>query len=550
MSSVAIPSARVSSWPTFSSRPFTLTRTQARVAALVLTTVVALGFRVAGLSTYGLSEDEVNKVRAIEQYQSGHFSANAEHPMLMKLAIWGTVELQRAWNLAVPPHRKIAFETAVRLPNAVAGAATTAVLFGVAELLFGTGVAVVASTLWALDVNAIAINRIGKEDSFLLLFFLLAIWCYERAKVQGATDPEGAQRWYTASGASFGLMLASKYFPHFLGLYALYNTITDREPGANRPDRWRHYGAMLVTFLAANVAVLMPETWRYCVSYVQGGMLPHHGYLYAGHLYINNIPISPLGLPVTYYLRFVATKLPLAVLTFAAVGLVEMARHRNERGFVLLRVLVVFLLVPYSLMAAKFLRYTLPLVATIDLMAAVGFITLLRRSAWHQPSDRRSAESSRSAGPVTAAALTLTLATAVVAPVAAAPFYSLYQNPLGDRLAAPGATFSEETYDFGVREAVKAVLEAARPSAVIVSDAPGVVRQCLIDGGRWDIRARSLSGEGIPYGPEETWVIVQDEHTTFENRDVVEQLRQRVRPWREFRARNVLAAQLFRLEGR
>jgi hypothetical protein len=511
---------------------------------------VALGFRVAALSTYGLSDDEVNKVRAVEQYRSGHFSANAEHPMLMKLAIWTTVELQRAWNLAVPPNRTISFETAIRLPNAAAGAATTAVLFGMAELLFGTGVAVVASTLWALDVNAIAINRIGKEDSFLLLFFLLAIWCYERAKVQGVTDPEGAQRWYTASGASFGLMLASKYFPHFIGLYALYNTITDREPGANRPVRWRHYGAMLVAFLAADVAVLMPETWRYCVSYLQGGMLSHHGYLYAGQLYVNNIPISPLGLPVTFYLRFVATKVPFVVLAFAAAGLVEMVRHRNERGFVLLRVLIVFLLVPYSLMAAKFLRYTLPLVATLDLMAAVGFITILRRSERLQPSDRRSPQGSRYLRLVTPVALMLTLATVVAAPLAAAPFYSLYQNPLGDRLAAPGATFSEETYDFGVREAVQAVLEVAQPSAVIVSDAAGVVRQYLTDGGRSDVHVRSFSGQGIPYGPEETWVIVQNEHITFENRDVVEQLRQRVRPWREFYAGNVLAAQLFRLEGR
>jgi hypothetical protein len=75
----------------------------------------------------------------------------------------------------------------------------------VAELRL-TPVAVVASLLWALDVNAIAINRIGKEDTFLPLFFLLAMWCYERARRQGTTDPTGAQRWDACSGASFGLM--------------------------------------------------------------------------------------------------------------------------------------------------------------------------------------------------------------------------------------------------------------------------------------------------------------------------------------------------------
>jgi len=83
-------------------------------------------------------------------------------------------------------------------------------------------------------VNAIATSRIGKEDTFLLFFFLLAVWCYERAKRQGVTDPSGAQRWYAGSGVAFGLMLASKYMPGYLPIYALFNTMTDRDPGA--PD--------------------------------------------------------------------------------------------------------------------------------------------------------------------------------------------------------------------------------------------------------------------------------------------------------------------------
>src|SRR5262249_49984888 len=151
--------------------------------------------------------------------------------------------------------------------------------------------------------NAIAINRIGKEDTFLLLFFLLAVFCYERAKQQGVADPMRAQRWYTASGASFGLMLASKYMPHYLGIYALFSLLTDREPGANKPDRLRHYGAMAVAFVTANFASLLPSTWHYAASYVRGSMLAHHGYLYAGALYVTNVPISPLGVPVTFYLR-------------------------------------------------------------------------------------------------------------------------------------------------------------------------------------------------------------------------------------------------------
>src|SRR5205807_4857231 len=129
---------------------------------------------------------------------------------------------------------------------------------------------------------------------------------------------------------------------------------------------------MAATFVMANAAVLLPATWRYCVSYVRGDMLAHHGYLYAGRLYVTDVLISPLGVPVTYYLSLLATKIPLVVLAALVPGAIEIVRRRHERGFVLLRVLVVFLLVPYSLMAAKFMRYALPMFAAIDLAAAVG----------------------------------------------------------------------------------------------------------------------------------------------------------------------------------
>jgi hypothetical protein len=538
------PAPNATPWPTANAGGLLVPLARARVFALSFAVIVALAFRTAALSTYGFSEDEINKVQAIQQYRAGHFVANAEHPMLMKLAMWGSVAAADAWNSIAPVDEHLSLETAIRLPNALAGAAITLVLFGVAQLLFGDAVAVAASLFWAFDVNAIAINRLGKEDTFLLLFFLLAVWFYERAKRLGVVDPIGAQRWYTASGASFGLMLASKYMPHYLGIYALFNTLTDRAPGANRPNPWRYYGAMAAAFVAANVTVLSPDTWRYCVSYVQGGMLAHHGYMYGGQLYVTNIPISPLGVPVGYYLHLFATKVPLVVLAAAVPGLIQIVRRRHDRGFVLLRMLIVFLLVPYSLMAAKFIRYTLPMLATLDLLAGVGIVAgigWLLRKGWLSPVTRVSVA-------------TLTLAVVVVglvtAPPSTAPYYSLFQNSIGARRAAPTVTFTEETYDFGVREAIAAIATAAEPSAVIVTDAPIVAAHYLEGSGRSDLRVRTLSGDGIPYGPHEAWVIAQNEHVTFENQLVVEHLRQHERPWREFHAGDVLAAQVFRIGGR
>jgi hypothetical protein len=203
----------------------------------------------------------------------------------------------------------------------------------------------------------------------------------------------------------------------------------------------------------------------------------------------------------------------------------------------------VFLLLPYSLMAAKFIRYTLPLLATLDLIAAVGLVAgigWLLRKGWLARPTRVT---------VAALAIVVSIVGLVTAPASAAPFYSLFQNSIGARRAA-GTTFPEETYDFGVREAVAAIAGVAAPSAVIVSDAPAVAAHYLEDSGRPDLQIRSISSDGIAYGFHETWVIVQDEHQTFENQLLVEQLRRRETPWREFHAADALAAQVFRVGGR
>jgi len=535
---------RPATWTDASSLTLPFARTRTKIVVLVIATTLAFTFRVSGLSTYGFSEDELNKVTAIEQYRAGHFSANAEHPMLMKLAMWGSVDLAAAWNRVAPEPRAMSLETALRLPNAIAGAATTIGLFGVADLLFGDAVAAVVSALWAFDVNAIAINRIGKEDTLLLFFFVLAVFCYERAKRAGVTDVVAAQRWYTASGAAFGLMLASKYMPHYLGIYALFNVLTDREPGANKPDRLRHYGAMAAAFAIANVAIALPETWRYIAGYVRGDMLAHHGYSYAGALYVTDVPVSPLGVPVTFYVRLLATKVPLVVLAAVVPGAIEMVRRRDERGFVLLRVLAVLLLVPYSLMAAKFLRYSLPMFATLDLIAAVGLVSgigWLLRKQWLAVATR-----------VTVA----TVAGAVffgglaAAQQTAAPFYSLFQNAIGADADPRAAAFPEQTYDYGVREAIEAIAPIAEPSAVVVTDAPAVAAHYLSRSGRPDVAVHSLSAHGITRDAHEAWVIVQDEHATFENQPTVDQLRARVRPSIEFRIDEALAAQVFRIARR
>jgi 4-amino-4-deoxy-L-arabinose transferase-like glycosyltransferase len=532
------PAEATASWPHVAADCLGLTRLQVRRLLLTAVVTCALAVRGTALATYGFSEDEAAKVQAVEAYRRGDFTANAEHPMLMKLAMWGSLEVAQRWNryAALPP---IAPEAALRLPNVIAGTATAALVFGVVELLFSLPAAVAAALIVALDPNVIAINRIGKEDTFLMLFFFAAVWCYEHAKSIGERDLRRAQSCYVLSGAAFGLMLASKYMPHFFGLYALFNVVAQPAPGRNKPPKLRYYGAMAAAFLGANFIILAPSTWAYAVDYLRGRGLMHHGSFYQQRLYVTNKVASLDGLPITYYVRMIATKVPLPVLAAAIAGLVPLARRHRERGFIWLRVLLLPLLVSYSLMAAKFQRYALPILLLVDILAAVGVTFAVRwlwRQRWPQPSRLA----------VCVAVYGALFAALLAGNRRIAPFYSTHQNAIGAMLAAPVSAYPEEAYDYGVREAVNAIAEVARPDAVLLSDATRDVAYYVAGSQRPGLRVASLAQEGLsPVG--ERWVLVQDDHVYFENAAIIGQLRRAHVPWRQFRIGRSVVLQVFRL---
>jgi hypothetical protein len=521
--------------------PSNIPTTGIRRALLAAAIAIALLFRAYGLGTYGISEDEAAKLRAIEAYGRGEFSANAEHPMLMKLAILASLEAAERWNaLAVAP--PVTPEAALRLPNVLAGSATVAAIYGVGRLFFGSAIALAAAFLVALDPNVTALNRIGKEDTLAMFFLLLAIWCYERAKVIGASHPDSAQTWYRLAAAAFGLMLGSKYVPWFFGFYAIFNYAAVRHAGANAPRPGPYYASLAAAFLAVNFAVLLPETWAYCLAYLRGDHLTHHGYAYAGAVYANSAPVDPAGVPITYYLHLIAAKVPLPVLGCAAAGIVPLVTRRRERGYIWLRVFLVLPLLCYSLFASKFQRYALSTLLVLDVLAAVGLVAGV---AWIQ----RRAWSAAVRHGVSAAAVAAVLGLLLAAQLRAAPFYSIYQNSAGAAAAPPVTTFPEEAYDYGIREAVAGICAAAAPGAAVVSDAPMAVAYYVARSGRADLEVSSLSGRGLAHAGEQ-WVIVQDGHRYFENAAIMDQLRRTARPWREYRLAGTPVLQVFRLPAR
>ncbi len=73
-------------------------------------------------------------------------------------------------------------EFALRLPNAIVGALTVIPLFLLTAAFFDRWTGLLAAGFWTFGVNAIAMNRIGKEDTLLVFFTLFAFYFYLRAK--------------------------------------------------------------------------------------------------------------------------------------------------------------------------------------------------------------------------------------------------------------------------------------------------------------------------------------------------------------------------------
>jgi hypothetical protein len=285
---------------------------------------------------------------------------------------------------------------------------------------------------------------------------------------------------------------------------------------------------------------MLPETWHYNLGYLRGGTITHHGAFFAGRVYINTLGSTPWGLPWHFYVTYILTKTPLPVLAAIGVGIAELVRRRHERGAVFARVFLIFFLVPFSLIAGKFVRYLLPTLVVLDIAAALGVVR-----AYELLAGRHAAPARALAAAVSAAVM---LAAPLMAQIHSSPYPSLHLNGIGRLVAAPGSLFpNDELYDIGMRESVEWVARRAGPRASIASDAPRVVAEYLRRYGRPDIAVRSLSRAGLALPPIESWLLAQDSHACFESFEMVQQLRRRQRPDFVVRVQGTVAVETYRL---
>jgi hypothetical protein len=350
-------------------------------------------------------------------------------------------------------------------------------------------------------------------------------YLFHLAKTRPAPDIKGQERLYILTGAAFGLMLASKYFPHYFGLIVLFYHLVGYDSRDNRPRTRRMtlllLGMILLTFVAFNPAMFLPKTWRYLSEFASGNLITHHGYLVMDSLFNNEMGSMPHGTPWYFYFLFLAVKLPLPLLAAFLVGMAEVFTHRlgpdKSRGYLFLRIMLVFWLFPMAIVGSKFLRYTLSLMPLVYITAAVG-IAVMWRGATNLI--KKFSLDPALAGRAAAAALAVAF---VVVPSATTllslPYPSLYLNALGG--GKVGYFFPhDEFYDLGARESIRYVAEHAPRGATLASEIPGVVEYYLERYNRPDIRSEIISHPkfDLVRDPPD-YVLLQRGRTYFENQE-------------------------------
>ena len=486
-----------------------------RPATLVLFALVIFGLwlRLRGLSAEGFADDEVHKWLAANRYLHGIFSGDdVEHPMLMKWLIALCIVIGRPLGWAQ--------ETMTRLPNALAGGVSVAVVALLGRRLFGRTAGLLAAGLAACSVTLIGYQRVAKEDTLLGLFLMLLLWCLAEAKA-AADDGRSPRRWELGGAAALAGMLASKYFFFLLPIPLVFYLWVKRDSQWRvSPGRWAQLaGFAFLLWVGVNWSPFLPSTWEYAKSYTTGQQTVHGSLFFMGRIYHNLVEYGLAGTPPWFYAVFAAVKL--APLTFAEAlgGLALALVQRRPSHKLMLSWLSVWFFV-HSLSGSKWGRFFVSVLPAFLILAGYCVALLLENLRARTP--RWAA--------LALAALLLPGSEALAA-LRHAPHYRLYISPFGGGDGQVQYYFPHcDYFDAGFREAVQYVAAHAEPGAELSTEIDWPAQLYASEAGRSDLlqtlvrRGRTCRAGRICY------VVVQAGRLYFLNQDAVGNLSRRA-PW-------------------
>jgi hypothetical protein len=499
--------------------------------------LAGLGFRTVGLGKEALSEDELNKLNAVTEYRArGLTSANGEHPLLMKAALTVSVIACEHWNtlFASYPELNIPVETSLRIPGAILGALSAVLVFLIAMELFGLEVGLISAALWSFEPLTISFNRIAKEDTFLVFFFLLMNVFWLRGQRVAESEPHrNPDKFYWAAAASFGAMMASKYVPQLLGIPVAYYYTFQRMT----PTRWRlgkkkflkFFLVMGIAFLIFNPTILLPDTWRTILKFTGYKLMGHDSYEFMGRLYPHRMVDWLRGEPWYFYFVLLGVKLPVAPLIAFAGGIVLLFRRATGDGRYFLFFWLFFWGLTFVVTGGKFTRYATSLMPAVIITAALAIQYAGRaagkffRKLFDQPTIGIYAR---------AALVSLVIISTMWSAASASPHFRLYMNSISGGGANAGAYFpQDEFYDAYMLDALKEVAARARPNARVGTEIPLLADYYAKRAGREDLTcSQFFDSDDLSKFAAGDFLIDARGRTYFSNQTMLERLRQKTKP--------------------
>jgi predicted membrane-bound dolichyl-phosphate-mannose-protein mannosyltransferase len=529
------------------------------VAALSVLVIVGATFRLNGLSSEGLSEDELNKLSAVTEYRTqGLTSANGEHPLLMKALLTVSVIAAERWNqlslVASHPELNVPVEASLRIPGALFGALTTLLIFLVGSELFGAEIALIAGALWAFDPLAIGCSRIAKEDTFVIFFFMLANYFWLRGQRVAESQPQrNPELFYWATAAAFGAMLASKYLPVLIGIPVAYNYVFQKIPVTHwvigKKRFIKFFVVMGIVFLICNPTIVLPDTWRAMLKFSSNRMIGHDSYEFMGRLYPHKFTDWLRGEPWYFYLALLGTKLPILSLAGLVGGLALLFRRKIGDGRYFLAMWLAVWSLAFMFVGGKFTRYITTVLPAIMIIAAIGIQFAARKFGSlcaKLLGDDSFKIYARAALPSAVILLTFWAA------ATAGPHYRFYVNALGGGDVRAGTMFpQDEFYDAYMQEVMAEIGKRAPSGARVASEIPSVASYYGNRAGRTDLVCFEVSDrteiEKLKPGD---FVIDARGRTYFSNQVMLMRLRNAAQPAFNVAVGAVPAADVYVLDQR
>lgn len=296
---------------------------------------------------------------------------NYEHPPVMKLLAGIGAQLADGFGPA-------------RAMSAVWSALGCALLVPIGARLYRPRVGVLAAAIAVLLPPMVAHGQIVGHESPSVLWWSLAILLALGVHDYLPADDRKAARALglrlTWVGVAIGVATASRFINGLAGLLCAAIVVIQA------PARWRRdtliWGAIVMPAAAlATVYAVWPRLWAHPIDRLAESFHRLSG-MHSAEPFLGEITNQP---PLYYFAVYLFATLPLGVLAGAAAGAVRLARARDRSALIVALWLVIPLGVAASPVRQDGVRYVMPCLLALALLAAAGFDYLVshpRLRAW------------------------------------------------------------------------------------------------------------------------------------------------------------------------